>query len=36
MADEAEVSWLTQAAYDRLVNELEYATTTGRQEITDK
>ncbi|MCU1481410.1 MAG: transcription elongation factor GreA [Subtercola sp.] len=36
MAGEAEVSWLTQAAYDRLVNELEYATTIGRQEITDK
>src|ERR1700710_2214133 len=36
MADAADVSWLTQAAYDRLVNELEYKTTIGRQEITDK
>ncbi|MEA9985728.1 MULTISPECIES: transcription elongation factor GreA [Subtercola] len=36
MAEQPDVSWLTQAAYDRLANELEYASTTGRQEITDK
>lgn len=36
MPEEAGVSWLTQEAYDRLANELEYASTTGRQEITDK
>lgn len=34
MSQQTESTWLTQAAYDRLRNELEELSTTGRREIT--
>lgn len=36
MTEEAPVTWLTQEAFDRLSEELAYATTTGREEIAQK
>ena len=33
MSQETQVTFLTQEAYDRLASELEYLTTTGRDEI---
>ena len=33
MSSDAPVTFLTQDAYDRLANELEYLSTTGREEI---
>ncbi|MBN9210189.1 MAG: transcription elongation factor GreA [Microbacterium sp. 71-36] len=33
MSDDAQVTFLTQDAYDRLANELEHLSTTGREEI---
>lgn len=36
MSEEQAVTWLTQEAYDRLTNELNELTTTGRDEITQR
>ncbi|KQP01617.1 transcription elongation factor GreA [Leifsonia sp. Leaf264] len=36
MSQDASVTWLTQEVYDRLNNELQTLSTTGRQEITDR
>ncbi len=33
MSNDAQVTFLTQDAYDRLHNELEHLSTTGREEI---
>jgi transcription elongation factor GreA len=33
VSDDAQVTFLTQDAYDRLANELEHLSTTGREEI---
>jgi transcription elongation factor GreA len=34
--DQAEVTWLTQDAYDRLSAELDHLTTSGRAELSEK
>ena len=36
MAENTQVTWLTQEAYDRLQNELDYLSTEGRIEIAKK